>query len=216
MLYGIGFKRRPFCLKISVSVCESRVFSHYCTAVLSHLRANFKMGRTKFHPFSKRFLTLILLVVGAQVIGALPPWGMTYSAAADCLSDQFSMTKKHNNVFYFDNGTSITSGYAQYQITNKGAAQTYWAKIANFTGGALALANHETSVRPLGSLSTNQSTNQYWYLTASSVSGSSQNFDIEFYLSDPSVGSPTPICKLTGGFSSTASTIKLVRIKLLR
>ena len=173
-------------------------------------------GRWKLRPnsgrwfiFRHRLIAVLILILGIQTIGAIPKWGVSQSAAADCTSSQFTITKKHNSVFYYDDGTDITSGYAQYLITNKGASAAYWAKITNFTGGALSLAAHESAIRSLGTLAASTGTiNAYWYLTASAISDSAQNFDIEFYSADPTPGGLTPICKLTGGFTKTASTIK--------
>lgn len=162
---------------------------------------------------------LIKLLSGLFVLQALIGLPIQVSAPANaavsnCTTSQFTITAKHNSVFYFDDGTAITSGYAEYQIVNKGSSRAYWAKLENFTGGALALARFETATRSLGTMSTNASTNQYWYLTASAVSASSQAHDVVIYSSDPSSGGGTAVCKLSRGFTSTASTIAASANKL--
>lgn len=156
------------------------------------------------------FLPFLIFFIGGQAVTA----PSASAVVSNCTSSQFTITAKHNTVFYFDNGTSITSGYAEYQIVNKGTSRAYWAKLENFSGGALALARFETATRSLGTMSTNDSTNQYWYLTASAISSSTQAHDVVIYSSDPSSGGGTAVCKLTRGFNSTASTIAASANKL--
>lgn len=154
-----------------------------------------------------KFLPLLLM---AQLLMGFPQQIATTAngaTVANCTTSQFTITAKHNSVFYFDDGTDITSGYAEYQIVNKGSSGTFWAKLENFTGGALALARFESATRSLGTMSRDASTNQYWYLTASAVSATSQAHDVVIYSSDPSSGGGTAVCKLSRGFTSTASTI---------
>lgn len=158
----------------------------------------------------KRTLSqLISLALGLALLTA--PFTAPVSVASairNCSATEFSVTARHNSVFYFDDGTTITSGYAQYDIVNESnTAGTYWAKIDSFSGGALALAEFETATRSLGSINPGETSTQYWYLTASAVSASAQNHEIVFYDADPDVGSPSPICKITKGFTKTSSTI---------
>lgn len=164
-------------------------------------------------PLRQKIVKLLVAIFALQALGNLNI--PAAQAVATCTNSQFTITSKHNTVFYFDNGTSITAGYTAYLITNKGSSGSYWAKIESFSGGALSLGNYENPVRSLGTLATNGTTTKFWYLKASSVTATAQNYYIRFYSSDPSSGSPTAICELQGGFSGgTDSTIAAAANKL--
>ena len=175
--------------------------------------AFFEVGKNKVIFLNVALVLTILL----QSSGLILNFGVAPSAAAisNCnTSTQFAIDAKQNSVFYFDSGTTITSGYTAYEITNKGTSGTYWAKIQNFTSTKLGLATYENATRPLGTLSNGASKLAFWYLTATGTTNTTQSHDIVIYSSDPSSGGGTAVCKLTKGFNSVASTISASANKL--
>ncbi|MGI9132045.1 MAG: hypothetical protein ACR2IU_05290 [Candidatus Nanopelagicaceae bacterium] len=104
--------------------------------------------------FKSNFIKLIVFTLTLQTFASFNLTSAHADVVAACTT-QFSVTAKHDSVFYFDSGTSITAGYTAYLIKNTGTAGTYWAKIDNFTGDSLSLADYENSIRPLGSMALN-------------------------------------------------------------
>lgn len=131
------------------------------------------------------------------------------AVVADCTSSNFTIEAKSNSVFYFDNGTSITSNYVQYLVTNKTGSSIsgYYAKLENFSNGnKIAIATYEDAARPfLTTLANNEGINLYWYLSASGTDNSSTTFDITIYNGVPAAG--TAVCKLTKTITKVDSTI---------
>lgn len=158
-------------------------------------------------PLRQKIVNLLVAILALQTLGILSIPASV--ALTDCTSSQFTIERKSNSVFYFDNGTSITSNYVQYLVTNKtgGSVSGYFAKIENFSGGSkLSVATYEDAAKPfLTTLANNQSISMYWYLTASGTSNSSSTFDISIYSGSPAGG--TEVCKVTQTITKVDSTI---------
>lgn len=153
----------------------------------------------------KGIVKILVALFALQALGNL--YVPAAKAAATCnASTQFNIESKTNSVFYFDDGTTIKSGYAQFKITNKtgSAISGYYAQLEGMPTSGLKLADNELSKHEIfGSLANNSSVNLYWYLTALSPKVSSaQNFKIVIYNS-----SNTAICEVSKSFTKTDSTI---------
>ncbi len=125
----------------------------------------------------ERLIKLLSGLFVLQALIGLPIQVATTANAtvATCTSSQFTVEAKHNSVFYFDDGTPITSNYAQYRITNAGGAALtdHWVALENFSGGKLSIASQEVAAhKVLSTFGAGTSVNMYWYLTASGVSTS--------------------------------------------
>ena len=94
-------------------------------------------------------IKILAILFMLQALGAIPASLVTKGNAADCSSVGLSISLKSNEVFYFDDGTAITSNYVQFRIapTSTDVATTgYWAKIEGISNPTkLAIAQFESS-----------------------------------------------------------------------
>lgn len=163
---------------------------------------------------SKKLLRLFIAIFFIQSINffTLPA---AKAVLSTCNNTNFTVEAKHNSVFYFDAGTTITANYVQFKITNKSNSTVsgYYAKLDNISGNKLSLANYEDAEHPfLANLNQNESVDMYWYLKTSGTDNGSTTFDISIYSGAP--GASNGICQITSTISKIDSTISANANKL--
>jgi len=110
-------------------------------------------------------------------------------AVPSVASAQFTIQRTSSPIFYNDTGNtpSLQGMYASYTVQNTSGSSfgDVWVDVANFTGGVVGLAANEDGIVHLGAFAPGQAKTAFFYLKASTTTGTAQSHDVRVYTGQP-------------------------------
>lgn len=177
-------------------------------------------------PMKKVLLRCIVIFVIITLI-ILPFWRSLIKPAQATLAtcsnsspaqNNITVAPSHGSVFYTDTGVTpnLDAGYIGYRVTNgTGSTQSdLWAKVGDFTGGKLDLANSQDNIMQLPSLSNGATGASYFLLKATGATTSAQSHTLRIYSGRPDLNSSSLLYECSFSFSKIKETIKAAANKV--
>ena len=158
-------------------------------------------------------LSSALLVVSLPALEAPPVLASTPTPTCG-ESGTPAVTAVHGPHMYIDTSSQLNSSYIGYTVRAGSVPRSgLWIQLDTFAGGVVALGTNESSRQPIPDISANQSSTQYYLVTANGPTTTTQTHRVNVYQGDPTSGG-TLLCQQSSSILTVSETIKALANKV--